>query len=69
MELLEIHLDMYLAALEERRAQEAEEAMTAHLDKNAQRAMAPAQMQHLSLYRVNRYFDEFAARKKALGKW
>ena len=53
LELLETHRDMYLAAIEEGRTREAEDAMTAHLDRK-KKAMTPERMQRLSLFRVQR---------------
>lgn len=52
MELLEIHREMYLAAMEEGRNRDSEKAMTAHLDKPKRKAMSPERMQRLSLFRV-----------------
>lgn len=57
MELVDIHRDMYLAAIEEGRTREAEEAMTAHLDGSKKKAMTPERMQRLSLFRVQRYYE------------
>jgi hypothetical protein len=81
--LLEIHRDMYLAALDEGRARKAEEAMTAHLDvddsadddtagskrKRRRKAMTPERMQRLSLFRVKRYFEEVDRVKNELIAW
>ena len=69
VELLNIHRDMYLAAIEEGRTREAEEAMTAHLDKPVRRTMTPERIQRLSLFRVKRYFDEINNSKKGLLEW
>jgi len=69
VELLNIHRDMYMAAIEEGRTREAEEAMTAHLDKSVRRTMTPERIQRLSLFRVKRYFDEIDKSKKALLEW
>ncbi len=67
-ELLEIHRDMYLAALEEGRVRKAEEAMTAHLE-NKKRVMTPERMQRLSLFRVQKFYDKINAVKVALLQW
>lgn len=69
MELLEIHRDMYLAAMEEGRARETEDAMTAHLDISKRKAMSPERMQRLSLFRVERYFEKITKSKAALVEW
>jgi hypothetical protein len=74
MELFEIHRDMYLAAIEEGRLREAEDAMTAHLDKDksstgSRRTMTPERMQRLSLFRVQRYYEKITESKAALVKW
>jgi hypothetical protein len=66
VELLEIHRDMYLAALEEGRTREAEDAMTAHLGR---RVMTPERMQRLSLFRVKRFFDLIDLSQKSLNEW
>eukprot|EP00536_Pseudo-nitzschia_multiseries_P012112 jgi/Psemu1/244283/estExt_Genewise1.C_4450025 len=69
-ELLEIHRDMYLAAMEEGRTRRAEDAMTAHLQKDGKkRAMTPERMQRLSLFRVQRYYEQISAVKAALLQW
>jgi hypothetical protein len=72
MKLLEIHRDMYLAAVEEGRERKAEEAMTAHLSGDAlvrARAMTPEKMQRLSLFRVQKYFEKINEAKKSLRDW
>lgn len=72
MELLEIHRDMYLAAVEEGRQRKAEEAMIAHLSGDAlvrARAMTPEKMQRLSLFRVQKYFQKIDEAKKSLRNW
>ena len=69
-ELLEIHRDMYLAAMEEGKIRKAEDAMTAHLQKDDQkRAMTEERMQRLSLFRVQRYYEKISAVKTALLQW
>lgn len=67
-ELLEIHRDMYLAALEEGRTRAAEDAMTAHLG-NQKKAMTPERMQRLSLFRVQKFYEQINAVKAALLQW
>ena len=67
-ELLETHRDMYLAALEEGRLRKSEDAMTAHLG-NKRRTMSPDRMQRLSLFRVQKYYDQINAIKAALLQW
>jgi hypothetical protein len=67
-ELLEIHRDMYLAAIEEGRTREAELAMTAHLGQTKP-AMTPQQIQRLSLFRVKKFYDLIKQSKAALNEW
>jgi hypothetical protein len=70
VDLLETHRDMYLAAIDEGRTREAEDAMTAHLDdSNARRVMTPERMQRLSLFRVKRYYDQINGSKDSLKEW
>jgi len=69
VELLETHRDMYLAAIEEGQAREAEDAMTAHLNKAKRRTLTPERMQRLSLFRVKRYYDRINESKEALKAW
>jgi hypothetical protein len=68
MELLDIHRDMYLAAIDEGRTRESEEAMTAHLD-NKRKTLSPERMQRLSLFRVQRYYEKVNKSKAALVEW
>lgn len=68
-ELLEIHRGMYLAAVQEGRTRDAEEAMIAHLNSSHRRVMTPERMQRLSLFRVKRYFDKVNESKQALKEW
>jgi Cupin superfamily protein len=73
-ELLEIHRDMYLAAIEEGRKREMEEAMTSHLhdptkSSAAPVVMSPERMQRLSLFRVKRFYDRISESKAALKRW
>jgi Cupin superfamily protein len=73
-ELLEIHRDMYLAAMEEGRKREMEEAMTSHLQHDPATSkpapvMSPERMQRLSLFRVKRYYDRINESKAALKRW
>jgi len=67
-ELMDIHRDMYLAALEEGRTREVEDAMTAHLDTK-RKTLSPERMQRLSLFRVQRYFEKISATKDKLVEW
>ncbi|CAJ1940577.1 unnamed protein product [Cylindrotheca closterium] len=69
MELVSIHRDMYLAALEEGLARNLEEEMTAHLDKPKKKAMTPERMQRLSLFRVQRYYEQINKCKADLVAW
>lgn len=71
IEMLDLHRDMYLAAIDEGRTREAEEAMTSHLSAkpaNA-KAMTPEKMQRLSLFRVQKYFEKVDECKEALTIW
>eukprot|EP00538_Stauroneis_constricta_P011337 CAMPEP_0119566390 /NCGR_PEP_ID=MMETSP1352-20130426/32920_1 /TAXON_ID=265584 /ORGANISM="Stauroneis constricta, Strain CCMP1120" /LENGTH=636 /DNA_ID=CAMNT_0007615493 /DNA_START=15 /DNA_END=1922 /DNA_ORIENTATION=+ len=68
VEMLEIHRDMYLAALEEGRVREAEDAMTEHLP-GKRRAMTQERMQRLSLFRVQRYYEKINEAKAKLQTW
>jgi len=67
-EMLEIHRDMYLSAVEEGRLRISEAAMTSHLDEKSRR-MTPEQMQRLSVFRVRKYFDKIAESNKDLMEW
>jgi hypothetical protein len=69
-DLLEIHRDMYLAAIEEGRTRKAEEAMTAHLNDGGRRnPMSPERIQRLSLFRVQRYYEKINKVKEDLLQW
>ncbi|KAG7372300.1 cupin domain containing protein [Nitzschia inconspicua] len=72
-ELLEIHRDMYLAALKEGHTRQAEEAMTAHLNDNGstsrRKTMSPERIQRLSLFRVQRYYEKINKAKADLLQW
>ena len=60
IELLGIHCDMYIAAIQEGRTREAESAMTAHLAADAvnkAKTMSSDRIQRLSLFRVKKYYD------------
>ena len=59
IELLEIHCDMYMSAMQEGRTRDAETAMTAHLgvDSTIAKAMSPDRIRRLSLFRVKKYYD------------
>lgn len=69
IELVDTHRDMYLAALEEGRLREQEEAMTAHLETKERQVMTPERMQRLSLFRVKRFFDAIDESKNKLREW
>ena len=73
VQLWDIHRDMYLAALEEGRVREAEDAMTAHLEglshSPQKRSMTPERIQRLSLFRVKRFFDQIEQAKQGLREW
>lgn len=66
-ELLQIHQDMYLAAIEEGRIREAEDAISAHLNKY--QTMSPERIQRLSLFRVKRYYDQINGSLQSLRDW
>jgi len=70
--ILDIHRDMYLAAVEEGRLRKAEAAMTAHIkDSSSSKTitMTPERMQRLSLFRVRPFFEQIDAAKKELEQW
>jgi hypothetical protein len=69
VELFDIHRDMYIAAMEEGRNREAEDAMTAHLDQPKRKALTPERMQRLSLFRVQRYYESINKCKSDLVEW
>jgi len=72
MEVLSIHRDIYLAAMEEGRLRKAEEEMTAHLSSEAlarANALTPEKIQRLSLFRVQKYFEKVDESKKTLTDW
>jgi hypothetical protein len=71
MDLLEIHRDMYLTAIEEGRTRDAEDAMTAHLDTpvGKRKTLSPERMQRLSLFRVQRHYEKINAAKDKLVEW
>jgi hypothetical protein len=72
IELFDIHRDMYLAAIDEGRERKAELAMTAHLTGDAlarARAFTPEKMQRLSLFRVQKFFEQIAKAKNELTIW
>ena len=69
MEIFETHRDMYLAAIDEGRTRDAEEAMTEHLNTNQRRVMTPERMQRLSLFRVKRFYDQINQSKTGLKQW
>ena len=71
--ILEIHRDMYIAAIDEGRLRKAEAAMTAHIinDSNSSSSakMTPERIQRLSLFRVKQYFQQIDTVKKELDLW
>lgn len=67
MELLEIHRDMFLAAIEEGRAREAEDVITAHLE--GPRKMTQERIARLSCFRVKEYFDKMNESMKDMLDW
>jgi hypothetical protein len=69
MELVDIHRDMYLAAIAEGKTRESEDAMTAHLDQSARRVMSPERTQRLSVFRVKKFYDKVNDSKIALDEW
>jgi hypothetical protein len=69
MELLETHRDMYLAALQEGKTREAEDAMTAHLTDSSKRVMTAERMQRLSLFRVKKFYEKIDSSKRSLRDW
>lgn len=69
VELLDIHRDMYLAAINEGQMREQEEAMTAHLNQERRQAMTPERMQRLSIFRVKMHYDKVNDSKKSLNDW
>ncbi|KAL9185437.1 hypothetical protein ACHAXT_003214 [Thalassiosira profunda] len=70
--ILDIHRDMYLAAVEEGRLRVQEAAMTAHIKdsgSSSQVTMSPERIQRLSLFRVRPYFEKIDAANKELEAW
>jgi len=74
--ILEVHRDMYLAAVQEGRLRKYEDSLTAHLkpkddDNNAREVvtMTPERMQRLSLFRVRPFFEQIDSLKKELNEW
>lgn len=70
--ILDIHRDMYLAAVEEGRLRKAEADMTAHIrdtTSSTKVAMTPEKMKRLSLFRVRPFFEQIDAAKKELEQW
>mmetsp|Transcript_31397 Transcript_31397/g.75949 ORF Transcript_31397/g.75949 Transcript_31397/m.75949 type:complete len:812 (+) Transcript_31397:223-2658(+) len=79
-ELLDIHRDMYLAALDEGRQRILDDKMTAHLRndddddssggrRRKRKPMTPERMQRLSLFRVQRYYEKVDRVKNELLTW
>ncbi|KAL7459211.1 hypothetical protein ACHAWC_011004 [Mediolabrus comicus] len=69
--ILDIHRDMYLAAVEEGRLRIAEAAMTAHLntEDKGEVTMTQERLQRLSLFRVRPFFEQIDVEKKDLNNW
>lgn len=73
--ILDIHRDMYLAAIEEGRLRKSETAMTAHLKKDVDGSdspivsMTPERIQRLSLFRVRPFFEAIDVAKKDFERW
>jgi Cupin superfamily protein len=67
-ELLSIHRDMYLSAIEEGRTRVAEDAMTAHIT-GPRRVLSPERVQRLSLFRVKKYYEQIETCKNELKQW
>ena len=67
--VLDIHRDMYLAAIEEGRLRTSEAAMTAHVSSGKKTLITPERMQRLSLFRVRPFFEKLDAAKKELAAW
>jgi hypothetical protein len=71
--ILEIHRDMYHAAVDEGRLRKAEAAMTAHIindrSSSSSAKMTPERIQRLSLFRVKQYFQQIDMVKKELDLW
>lgn len=73
IELLNIHRDMYIAAIEEGRTRDIEDAMVSHLSSSSSpssyQKMSPERIQRLSLFRVKSYYDRIDQCKKNLKLW
>ena len=69
--ILDIHRDMYLAAVEEGRTREVEAAMTAHIKDSSSKKvkMSQERIQRLSLFRVRPFFKKIGEVKKELEQW
>lgn len=68
-ELFDIHRDMYLAAIDEGRKRDAEDAMTAHIATGPRKAMSPERIQRLSLFRVKTFYERIDKSKRDLKEW
>ena len=75
-QIYEIHREMYVAALDEGKLRTHERAMTAHLQTDEEtttskkkKALSPEQIQRLSLFRVQRYFDQITTLQAELLAW
>jgi len=70
--ILDIHRDMYVAAVEEGRLRKAEAAMTAHMSStsiSSKVKMSPERVQRLSLFRVRPFFEKINEAKTELEHW
>ena len=69
-QVLNIHRDMYLAAIQEGRTRDLERAMTAHLD-NGDKPVSTSnlELERLSIVRVRSFFDKFESLGNELIEW
>jgi hypothetical protein len=71
-QILEVHKDMYIAAVEEGRLRKAEAAMTSHIKETSSSTsvkLTPERIQRLSLFRVRPFFQSIDVVKKELDHW
>jgi len=72
IKLLEIHRDMYIAAMEEGRQRKIETNMISHLSKDVQsraRQWTPERIQRLNVFRVKKFYDAVDEALSALTAW
>jgi hypothetical protein len=69
--LLDIHRDMYLAAIDEGRLREQEDAMTSHLQhvSKRRRPLSAERIQRMSVFRVKQYYDQINAAIASMREW